>query len=232
MAGVLVGFQQTASYDLSKTGKLVRDKEWQDPPYSITIEGVVLHVNKDGKVVSSTPSSSYVGQTLQMVEVNMGTEGSIGTSITRSSGSGADADHDATAVLSTIEPRDHFAMNVLNAMLIHADRPETFDDATMLMYSRAAYKWAQAMMIAAADSREGTSTQQSTQVTVNPNDLQSNTEQLLYNLTQAINTLNTTMGGNLKVVNPANTQLQVRVQGVPDTSTVTSDPVKTKQVTT
>lgn len=34
--------------------------------------------------------------------------------------------------LTVMEPRDSFAIQILNAMLIHADHPETFNDAAML----------------------------------------------------------------------------------------------------
>ena len=82
-----------------------------------------------------------------------------------------------------MEPRDHFAIQVLSAMLVHADHPESFDDATCLSYSTAAYRWAQAMMQAAANSRLGQSTEEEpSEIDVNPDDLQNNTERLLYNM--------------------------------------------------
>lgn len=184
LAGAVVGFQQTNAYDLSMTGKLIKDTN-RIPNFKVNIAGTIFYVNENGKVVSSIPTSDYVGRSLEIVTAVMGDEGSIGTSVTRSGGSSGEG-RSATAVLSTMEPRDHFAMNVLNAMLIHAEQPQTFDDATMLMYSRAAYKWAQAMMIAAADSREGESTTPSHAVDINSGDLQSNMEKLLYNICEAI----------------------------------------------
>ena len=185
LAGTLVGFRQTDAYDLSKTGNLTIDGTWSSPPYKVVIEGVTLRISGDGEIVSSSPTSAYVGQTLQMVTAEMGSEGSVGSSVTRSAGSSGEG-HTATAVISTMEPRDHFAMNVLNSMLVHMENPEAKDDATMLMYSRAAYKWAQAMMIAAADSREGESTTPSHAVDINSGDLQSNMEKLLYNICEAL----------------------------------------------
>lgn len=183
LAGALVGFQQEAAYDLSKTGK-VEDKH-RPGQYEIVIDGITMAIDMTGTVISTSPASAYVGQRLMTVKAEMGDEGAVGSSITRTRGSSGEG-HDATAVLSTMEPRDHFAINALNAMLVHMNKPETKDDATMLMISRAAYRWAQAMMIAAADSREGQSTTPSTSVDVKSGDLQSNTEKLLYNISKVM----------------------------------------------
>lgn len=183
LAGALVGFQQTETYDLSKTGTIIN--EGKSGQYKIIIDGITMVVDMTGVVLSTNPVSNYVGMSLKIVKTEMGDNGSVGSSVARTRGSSGEG-HNATAVLSTIEPRDHFAMNVLNAMLVHMDKPETKDDATMLMFSRSAYKWAQAMMIAAADSREGQSTTPSTAVDVKSGDLQSNTEKLLYNISKAM----------------------------------------------
>lgn len=185
LAGTLVGFKQSKTYDLSYTGEL----KGPGPIYKLAIGGYNLKVDQTGVVKEVTPStdlsSKWVGKALQMVRTLMDTDSAVGSSVTRSSGSSGEG-HSATAVLSTMEPRDHFAMNVLNAMLVHMESPEAKDDATMLKYSRAAYRWAQAMMIAAADSREGTSesTTPSTAVDIKSEDLQTNIEKLLYNMTE------------------------------------------------
>lgn len=177
---MLVGFRQSNDYDLSYTGKLTGKLTASGAPAmagQVTIDGHELLVDGNGLVIKSTPSSSYLGQTLRMVTTDMGDEGGVGGSVTRADGS--------SSYVSSMEPRDYFAMNALNAMLINMESPESKDDATCLMYSRAAYRWAQAMMIAAADSREGTSTSSSstTTVEVKSGDLQSNIEKLLYNIT-------------------------------------------------
>lgn len=178
LSGVLVGFQKTNDWDLSETGLL----EFVGSRYQVYINGYKLYVENTGKVVECKPANSnYLNHTLQMVTADMGDEGAVGGAITRSSGSSGTG-HDDQAILTNIEPRDQFAVQVLNAMLIHTEHPEAFDDARCLMYSRAAYRWAQAMMISAADSREGQSTTPSTGVDVNSGDLQSNTEKLLYNI--------------------------------------------------
>lgn len=199
IAGAVVGFQQTESYDLSMTGKLIKDTK-TIPYYKAIIAGITFIVDESGKVISSTPTTEYTDEYLKIVVATMGSDAAVGTTVTRSAGSSGEG-HTATAVLSTMEPRDHFAMNVLNAMLHHMEIPEAKDDATMLMFSRAAYKWAQAMMIAAADSREGTSSTPGTQTSVNANDLQSNTEKVLYNINDSLKSIKTQLDTSLGDIN-------------------------------
>lgn len=177
--GTLVGFPVTDKpYDLSNTGTLVGP----GPVYTVKFGGYTLKVLEDGTVNKVTPANdSWLNQTLQMVTAVMGDDGAVGGTVRRAAGE--TEGHDANVTLTVMEPRDHFAIQVLSAMLVHADHPETFDDATCLSYSTAAYRWAQAMMQAAANSRYGQSTQeQPSEVDVNPSDLQDNKEKLLYNM--------------------------------------------------
>lgn len=178
MSGKLVGFEnEDYDYDLSQTGVLERNGS----RYEVVIQGYKLLVDETGTVYASVPAgSSYVGHPLKILNAEMQQNSAVGGAITRSE---AEAGHTQEVNLTSMEPRDQFAVQALNAMLIHADHPESFDDAKMLFYSRSAYRWAQAMMIAAADSRHGQSTDPNPPaVSVNPDDLQSNTEKLLYNM--------------------------------------------------
>lgn len=90
--------------------------------------------------------------------------------------------------ITSMEPRDHFAIRVLQTMLRNVDHPEAIDDASMLMYSYAAYKWAQAMVLAMADSRntDAESGGGEPSGSVNPDDLQTNTDKLLYDMSQLL----------------------------------------------
>ena len=180
LAGTPVGFRvEGKDYDLSNTGIL----SGLAPVYTVKINGHTLTVDKTGLVTKVVPYNSWQGQTLQMVTAVMGDEGAVGGTVRRAAG--ATEGHDANVSLTVMEPRDHFAIQVLNAMLVHAEHPETFDDATCLSYSTAAYRWAQAMMQAAANSRLGQSTEEEpSEIDVNPADLQNNTERLLYNVSQ------------------------------------------------
>lgn len=226
LAGTLVGFQQTDDYDLSCTGVL----QYNPRGYNeVTIKGHTLRVEADGTISYCVPSNEeFEAGTLKMVTATMGDTGSVGGAVTRSSGSSGTG-HDNVAILTNIEPRDQFAVQVLNAMLIHAKHPEAFDDAKMLSYSRAAYRWAQAMMIAAADSREGQSTEPSTAVDVNLGDLQSNTEKLLYNigeyLKNGVTVKGTTANGTVPVQTKITEMPNVTLNGTPSVNVANSPSV-------
>lgn len=157
IAGTLVGIKNPSkSYDLTLTGSLYDLTRFSEGGgyFNVRFDGSTVKADLNGVVISCTPSHQlvYKEQQLMLVTSSMGDNGSTGSTVTRGDGS----EKYETVEITDLEPRDHFAMNALNAMLIHADHPETFDDATCLMYSRAAYRWAQAMMIAAADAREAT----------------------------------------------------------------------------
>lgn len=234
--GTLVGFKNLDSpYDLTQTGILVKDEKVTNPPYWVSICGVILRVNSKGKVLSSVPSSDdYINKTLQMVTLNMGEDEAIGGNVTRSSGSGGAEGYTGVVNLTAVEPRDQFAINILTALINKAQSPETFSDATMMHYSRLAYRFAQAMMIAAADSRYGTydgggGEAQRSEVDVTSG---SNTEKLLDNITKSVDDLtkqlkqnqteitkiSTALGGTLKIDNPANDTFDIEGGGGAGTS--------------
>ena len=154
IAGTLVGIKNAQKpYDLSMTGKIYALTRFSGGGglFRVSFDGYIVESDLEGKVTSCKPSNAAIeGSQLQMVTAEMGNNGSVGSTVTRGDGS----EKYETVDINDLNPRDHFAMNALTAMLVHTDHPETFDDATCLMYSRAAYRWAQAMMIAAADSRE------------------------------------------------------------------------------
>lgn len=234
--GMLVGFPiPNSEYDLTQTGILVKDEKITNPPYWVSICGVMLRVNSKGKVLSSVPSSNeYIGKELKMVTLNMGENGSIGGDVTRSSGSGGAEGYSEVVNLTAVEPRDQFAINILTALINKAQSPETFSDATMMHYSRLAYRFAQAMMIAAADSRYGTyegggGEAQRSEVDVTSG---SNTEKLLDNITKSVDDLtkqlksnqteitkiSTALSGTLKIDNPTNDTFDIEGGGGAGTS--------------
>lgn len=183
LAGILVGFKNDSNpADLTNTGVL----QEPGPLYKLEFNGYKMTVDYEGFVKTCKPAK-YVGQKLQMVTAVMGAESQIGTGATgrtRHDDEGEAITNDKVE-LTNILPRDQFALNALNAMLIHANHPENLDDAACMRYARAAYRYAQAMVIVAADSRYGQSTEQSeATVDVKTEDLESNTDKLLYNISQ------------------------------------------------
>lgn len=148
--GVRVGFQQTEANDLSKTGVVAKNTNFKDTTHKVVIDGISLFLNPDGLVKHSYPSSSYVNQTVQMVTCEMKTSYGNQQAITR----GVSSDSEEVATLSSMEPRDQFAIHAMQAIISRLDaNPAEMDDANILFNCRAAYRWAQGMMIASADAR-------------------------------------------------------------------------------
>lgn len=213
LAGKLVGLPLQTGYDSSNSGLLRRNGSH----YEVAIGGYTLRVGDDGVVYQSIPAghSTVGGDALVLLDAKMAASTGVGGAITRSSSTSE------TANLTSMEPRDHFAMDIMNAMLIHADHPEAFDEAKWLYFARAAYKGAQAMMIAAADSRFGEqSGSGTTTVDINPANLQSNTEKLLYNMAEymknGITVKGTTAAGTVPVQTKVTELPNVNVATMPD----------------
>lgn len=228
LTGTLVGFRQgtgETDYDISKTGTLTR---YSNAMYRVIITGIELYCDREGKVINTIPDSEWSPVTtgegseavttysqLLMVKAEMGSDGAVGNTSTRTRGPSGTG-HTDQVTLSTMEPRDHFAIRVLQTMLRNIDHPEAVNDASMLMYSYAAYKWAQAMVHAAADSREGNSDGSQTgpaTVDVETGDLQSNTEKLLFNMSQFLEN-----GVAIKGTDPQYNEPSVKIGGEPGTA--------------
>ena len=154
--GMVVGFAVSGkTWSLSHTGVLEAYGLKDFCSWRLRIGGVTLLLDGTGKVVQSTPATGWLGMTVQVVTAVMGSDTGIGTQITRSTGAGADAQHGAEVTLTDVEARDRFAIAALEVMMGRVDNADAVDDATILRLCRAAYRWAQGMMVAAADSRSG-----------------------------------------------------------------------------
>lgn len=187
--------------------------------------------NEDG-IVRKGPD--HIGGQLHLVTSLMETTYGTEQDITR----GTDSGYKDYADLSNMEPRDQFAIQVLNALITKLDRPESVNDSTILLYSRAAYRWAQGMMIASADARaevpdeEPSGDTQSLPVDVSTG---TNTEKLLNNIiasidglkaqsqtntasnttaiTQLKTAITTALGSTLKIDNPSNDTFEIEGGG-------------------
>ena len=146
--GLRVGFQQTEDSDLSMTGILKSSKRFTT--YYVVIDGKTLYINNLGVVMRSVPEdASLVNKTVQIVTCEMKTSYGNQQGITR----GVSEDSETVATLSSMEPRDQFAVYAMQAIMRSLDEPAEMDDANILFNCRAAYRWAQGMMIASADAR-------------------------------------------------------------------------------
>lgn len=201
LSGVPVTFEATLLVGDSittKTGLLKRDGAY----YSTVIEGVKYVVDKDG--VNTNPNDTTHTQ-LHLVEATI--VQTYGTEQAWTRGVGG------AGTIAALEPRDHFAIAALQTLLRNLHNAESANDSAILQYSYAAYRWAQGMMVAAADSRAGVGTPSTGEISVSENDLQNNSEKLMYNINESIKGLNTSLSGTLKVDNPANDKFEVEGGG-------------------
>lgn len=153
--GLRVGFQQTDDYDLSMTGILSEARRYTK--YQTVIDGRTLYINDEGLVKKTVPSSSFEGRTVQIVTCEMKTSYGTSQAITR----GVSGGSEEVATLDAMEPRDQFAIYAMMGIMRHLElNPAEMDDANILFNCRAAYRWAQGMMIASADARADVKKQQ------------------------------------------------------------------------
>ena len=147
-AGIRVGFRQDKDSDLSMTGILAEDRRYTT--YKTVIDGKTLYINDLGVVIKSIPDdSSLVSKSVQMVTCEMKTTYGTSQAIPR----GVTEGSEEVATLTSMEPRDQFAVYAMRAIMGKLIEPQSLDDANILFCCRAAYRWAQGMMIASADAR-------------------------------------------------------------------------------
>lgn len=148
LQGALVGIQNTEdSTDIRKTGHLV--KATGRTTYSIYFGSTLAYVDEQGIIVECISNPSLVKQALKIVTSSIVV--TQGTSMPTTRAAGEEV-NDVTT-LASLEIRDQFAIQILNGMLSHLDAAHNYDDANIMSVCTAAYKWAQGMMQASADSR-------------------------------------------------------------------------------
>ena len=191
LSGMRVGIPNTTDYnDLTLTGVLKPagvvtnpDTGARDQRYEAKLNIYTVTVDGTGTVRSMSPAITgvTVGTTqLKVVNVTLGND--IGTDVGRTRSGGG------SVHISVLEPRDSFAIAALGMIMRTVQYPDQQDDGSILGYCRAAYRWAKGMMQAAADARlaEDTPDPSDDPVPVDPNELQGNTEKILYNISQYI----------------------------------------------
>ncbi len=142
-----------------------------EAPYKVTLGDITAWCNSNGVIKICPEDENIIGQTLMMVSVTIPTI----TSQTRSR-TGSEA---GEVLVTSVTPLDHFATEILNAIIKKTDHPEQLDGATMLHYAQKSYQWAQAMMQAAADNRAADQTTPTY-------DVSSSTDKLLASIAEAI----------------------------------------------
>lgn len=128
--------------DLSYMGEV--KQAYPDGTLKVSIRGNDVICSSSGVITSSPADASLVNK--QLLNLSAIIDHPTTIEQTRSS--------EGTAKMTSTTPRDEFAMQVLNAIIHHTEDAQDLDDATMLKSATYAYRWAQAMMQAAADYRK------------------------------------------------------------------------------
>lgn len=173
--------------------------------YALQINGNKYLLNEKGVVAKGTS----VGTQAHNVEAQMITTYGTEQGMTRGVGLGVRD----LGVVSNLEPRDQFAILAMETMITHLDHPESVNDSTILLFSRAAYRWAQGMMIVAADNRSTVPVVEDTSVEVDQQSLNSNTEKLLNNIVDAVNKLTAQIKNKVAIANSTSGDLETKVTG-------------------
>ena len=145
--GTFVGLQNLSDdSDLSNTGALEINDEYREAMYKASLGGTNVWCDLTGKITvcptDNPETPAYIGQTMKLVTASL--DQTKNNKFTRAGGE---------RTISSANPRDQFAMEILNAIIQKQDNPAAFDDAAMLRTTQTAYRWANAMMEAAADNR-------------------------------------------------------------------------------
>lgn len=155
LTGKRVGFKNTSDYsDISETGVIESvgfkmEEGVKVTVYTTRIGKYTITFKANGTIVSCNPANAEISEkTISMVDTNI--TKTLGTKLKPSDGTDEDI-----VDLSKMQPRDEFAIRVLNALIDKIDKPEQQDDGNILYTCRAAYRWANGMMAAAAEARSG-----------------------------------------------------------------------------
>lgn len=163
MQGVRVGFQNSTNvFDDTATGVL--DK-WQSKEltsegevvqYRVIIKDITVYCNESGVPYDTTGvAAAFPGYTTSALKLyqpeGASTRDTGAKNVTRAIIGGEDSD--GNAVISSLEPRDYYAMHILAHMLRNIAKPDQSDVGNITYFCSAAYRWAQGMMNAAAAAR-------------------------------------------------------------------------------
>lgn len=163
MQGVRVGFQNSTNvFDDTATGVLDKwqskelTSEGEVAQYRVIIKDITVYCNESGVPYDTTGvAAAFPGYTTSALKLyqpeGASTRDTGAKNVTRALIGGEDLD--GNAVISSLEPRDYYAMHILAHMLRNIAKPDQSDVGNITYFCSAAYRWAQGMMNAAAAAR-------------------------------------------------------------------------------
>lgn len=159
--------------------------------YALTVSSVVYLFNEMGNSVDED-SENYKLHLGEIPQDLAGAGGAVGsdvkTVVTRATDGTYTSDtieQANTVLIESLNARDNFAINALRTIMMRADKdPATLSNNEMAYYCDVAYQWASNMMTAAAKVRA--TIEDESGPSVDEASLTSNTEKLLYDMSEAI----------------------------------------------
>ena len=146
--------------------------------YSATVDGVTHYYDINGNCVDGSGAGNLIF---------------VKGDIEKNTDNVADADDPDSeeeapkATISSLNPRDYFAQEVMNGFMKNVDKPFSMSDADIYKYSTLSYKIAQSMINVAAYNRKADP--ESSEIEVDAKTLNGNTEKLLNNISVSLNTM-------------------------------------------
>lgn len=184
--------------DLLYEGKVVCFNDIQTNPNNVGI------LNKNGKHLDNLIYEAVINNTRYVFDKDgkingLGnpvlygvlSNGDIDPTISTAKTRGASEQGEANTVsLTTMSPKDYFACEALNALIMSHPNPLSMDDGTIATMAAKSYKIAQAMAKEAYGSRQNDKKSEeesgTAYVEVDETSLQNNTERILYNINESI----------------------------------------------
>lgn len=193
---------------------------YKDPgTYLITISSELYKFNEKGNS-SDLTSKAYkllLGEVQQTLSGAGGAvESNTRTVVTRSADgtySSETTEEDNTVLVEGLTVRDNFALNALKTLMQRSEKdPSSLSNNEMSFYCDVAYQWAANMMSAAAKVRA--TIEDETGPSVAEESLTTNTEKLLYDMSEAIIEAQATMEDLVQAVQDLDTHICDKLQAL------------------
>lgn len=194
------------NFKLANTGSYVTR-------YSGEVNKTTYYFNKDGEC--SDGNSAH-----QLYIVDAEFSDTKGTAATRFEGG-----VEESIYVDILQPREQFAIAALQGILSKIDNPLNLSNSQISYVAELSFKIAQSMMSTAADYRAATKPEETPPaVDVDINNVTSTTDKLLYNLSQSLSGMQTSLkdiknsmtGDKAQKVEISNQPLKVNVENFPE----------------
>lgn len=187
--------------------------------YLLTVNSVLYSFNKQGNSADGSSYKLLLGEVQQELSGAGGAvESNIKTVVTRNADgtySSETTEEDNTVLVEGLTVRDNFALNALKTLMQRSEKdPSSLSNNEMAFYCDVAYQWAANMMSAAARVRA--TMEDETGPSVAEESLTTNTEKLLYDMSDAIIDTKETLEDLVQAVQDLDTHICTKLQALVD----------------